>query len=247
MPRDGSGNYTRPVNSVDPAVPATTISSTDFNQLTLDLATEMTDSLSRSGKGAALANLDFGTHKITNLGSPSAASDAARKDYVDNQIIGVNLAGDVTGVFTTTVVGNVAGNKVTGLTGGSFPSAGKVGEVLSAFGGPTSLTSNSVLSVATLNLTTGNWLLFGTSFHASAGGGWNVVLASIGPTINSTAGGYTVNQLGVSPTVQNSSPSVVPGVAVIAINAPTPVYLNVLDIFTGTMSATVTITGVRIS
>src|SRR5258708_4068555 len=60
MPRDGSGNYTKPVNSVGPAVPLTTISSTDFNQLTTDLAGEMTDSLDRSGKGAMLAGLAAG-------------------------------------------------------------------------------------------------------------------------------------------------------------------------------------------
>src|SRR6266550_120570 len=110
MPRDASGNYTLPVNSVDPAVAATTISSTDFNQLTNDLATEMTDSLDRSGKGAALANIPMGGFKLTGLGAPSSANDSAR-------LTDLTLGGDVTGTLAASTVSKIQTVTVTGVTG----------------------------------------------------------------------------------------------------------------------------------
>jgi hypothetical protein len=78
MPRDGSGNYTLPVNSVDPAVTNTTINPTDFNSTMNDLSTEIQDSLDRSGKGAMLAALAMGGFKVQNVGAPSASTDALR-------------------------------------------------------------------------------------------------------------------------------------------------------------------------
>jgi microcystin-dependent protein len=78
MPRDGSGNYTKPVSSVAPAVTNTVINPTDFNGLETDIATEMTDSLNRSGKGAMLAALNAGGFKVTNVGAPVAGTDAVR-------------------------------------------------------------------------------------------------------------------------------------------------------------------------
>ena len=53
MPRDVNGNYTLP--SGNPVVSGTVIESTWANALTSDLAVEMTDSLSRSGKGGFIA------------------------------------------------------------------------------------------------------------------------------------------------------------------------------------------------
>lgn len=57
MPRDASGNYTLP--SGNPVVTGTTISSTWANNTMNDLATEMQDSLSRSGNGGMLVPLEF--------------------------------------------------------------------------------------------------------------------------------------------------------------------------------------------
>lgn len=53
MSRDSSGNYSLP--SGNPVVTGTTIDSTVHNNTTSDIATELTDSLSRSGKGGMLA------------------------------------------------------------------------------------------------------------------------------------------------------------------------------------------------
>ena len=57
MPRDGNGNYTLPAGN--PVVSGTTIESAWANALTSDLAVELTDSLSRSGKGGFTAPVGF--------------------------------------------------------------------------------------------------------------------------------------------------------------------------------------------
>lgn len=55
--------------------------------------------------------------KVTGLGAPSAASDAATKAYVDAQVGGtVTLSGDVTGLSTATVVEAIQGQPVSALT-----------------------------------------------------------------------------------------------------------------------------------
>jgi len=54
MPRDSSGNYSLP-SGVNPVITGTTVASTWANTTMNDLATEMTDSLSRSGKGGMIA------------------------------------------------------------------------------------------------------------------------------------------------------------------------------------------------
>lgn len=69
MPRDASGNFTLPTNDSSPAAPRNVIRSSDFNELMGDIASGMTDSLSRSGDGAMQANLDMGNFGIDNATS----------------------------------------------------------------------------------------------------------------------------------------------------------------------------------
>lgn len=82
MPRDASGAYTLPTNDSSPAAPRNVIRSSDFNELTGDYATALTDSLSRSGDGAMLANLDFGGFAAENATNIPAL--AANTMPVDN-------------------------------------------------------------------------------------------------------------------------------------------------------------------
>lgn len=69
MPRDVNGTYTLPTNDSSPAAPRNVIRSSDFNELTGDYATALTDSFSRSGKGAALADLDMDGFDLLNPGN----------------------------------------------------------------------------------------------------------------------------------------------------------------------------------
>lgn len=104
MSRNASGAYTLPTGN--PVVTATTITSTWANNTLADIATELTDSLSRSGKGAmtaALRGID-GT-----VGSPglSFASEATSGFYRESagvmsvSILGVKVASFAAGGTTT--------------------------------------------------------------------------------------------------------------------------------------------------
>lgn len=76
MPRSAGGAYTVP--SGVPAVSGATISSSDYNNLLDDLEGELTDSLSRSGKGALTADMSAGGFKIANLAAGTNPNDAVR-------------------------------------------------------------------------------------------------------------------------------------------------------------------------
>lgn len=81
MPRNGSGTYSKPAGTT--AVAGQRATASKFNELEDDIATALTDSLSRTGKGGMLAALGMGGFGITNLGTPSVGSDAATKTYAD--------------------------------------------------------------------------------------------------------------------------------------------------------------------
>lgn len=75
MARDGSGTYTLPAASTV-AYKESPISSAKYNAVLTDFEDEITDSLSRSGKGAMLAALDAGSFKITNVALATTTGDA---------------------------------------------------------------------------------------------------------------------------------------------------------------------------
>jgi hypothetical protein len=69
MARDGSGTYARVSNSFTAPISGTPISPTDADAFWDELDTEMTDSLSRSGKGGMSADLDMNSNNITEIGT----------------------------------------------------------------------------------------------------------------------------------------------------------------------------------
>lgn len=76
MPRDGSGNYSLP--SGNPVVTGTLISSGGWANPTMsDLATALTQSLSRDGQTTPTANLTMGNFRLTNMAAAVQPSDAA--------------------------------------------------------------------------------------------------------------------------------------------------------------------------
>lgn len=78
MPKDSAGVYTLPVSAVNPAVGNTIIDTAAFNAQNADIASAITDSLDRQGRGGMAAPLSMGGFKITNLASAAASTDAAR-------------------------------------------------------------------------------------------------------------------------------------------------------------------------
>jgi len=51
-------------------------------------------------------DLDAGTAKLTNVGEPTASSDAATKNYVDTQLLTLDTLGELTNVTITSVADN---------------------------------------------------------------------------------------------------------------------------------------------
>jgi len=91
MPYNGSGVF----SILNSFVPNTTILSASVNANYSDIATGLSDVLTRDGQAGMTANLAMGTNKITGLGTPSASTDGATKGYVDTQFLTAWSTGDV--------------------------------------------------------------------------------------------------------------------------------------------------------
>lgn len=109
MPTDSGGTFTRAAGALTGSTiyQQEFIADVDVNYQSHDaehndIATELTDRLSRSGKGAALANISMGNFKLTSLGNATARTDAANITTVQNYaVINVGLSG-TWGIGTST-------------------------------------------------------------------------------------------------------------------------------------------------
>ncbi len=91
MARNGSGTYSLPAGN--PVVAATTVESTWANLTMSDIASALTQSLSKDGQTTMTGNLPMGGNKVTGLGTPTSSTDAATKAYADAGLSGGTLAG----------------------------------------------------------------------------------------------------------------------------------------------------------
>ncbi len=74
MPFNGSGTYTPAAAPNFPAVSGDPISSTYYNAVINDLATAMSNMITRDGQGKPSANIDWNAKNLTNVAALSAAS-----------------------------------------------------------------------------------------------------------------------------------------------------------------------------
>jgi hypothetical protein len=82
-----AGTFSRLYGSagwVDDRDAGTKILATRHDAHDQDLATGINNALAKDGTNAATANISLGGNKITNLGTPTANTDAATKAYVDS-------------------------------------------------------------------------------------------------------------------------------------------------------------------
>lgn len=80
MPFNGSGTYTLPAGN--PVVTGTTISSTTTNSTNSDIATALSNCVTRDGQSTATANLPLGGFKITGLAAGTSNGDSVRYEQI---------------------------------------------------------------------------------------------------------------------------------------------------------------------
>jgi len=81
MPFSGSGTFS-PYTPGNPVVSGTTISSSAFNNTIQDIATGLTNAITRDGQSPATANIPMGGNKLTGLAAASANGDAVRYEQL---------------------------------------------------------------------------------------------------------------------------------------------------------------------
>jgi hypothetical protein len=91
MPFNGSGTFA----VINTFVPNTTLSSSAVNANYTDIATGLSDCLTRDGQAGMSSALSMGSHLINNVTDPVSAQDAATKNYVDSAAATLWSTGDV--------------------------------------------------------------------------------------------------------------------------------------------------------
>ena len=84
MPFDGSGNFNRVMNWVADAAAGTKILATRHDQEDDNLASGLSNTLTKDGQSQPTANIPMNGKRLTNVGAPTTGTDAATKTYVDS-------------------------------------------------------------------------------------------------------------------------------------------------------------------
>jgi hypothetical protein len=137
MAFNGSGTYNLPAGN--PVVTGTTISSTTTNNTNSDIATALTNCITRDGQSTPSANLPMNAKKLTGLAAGTSAGDSVRYEQV------LLLTG---GTMTGNIVFNV-GQTISGYlptTGGTM-----TGNIVFNVGQPLGTPSSGTLSSCTVD------------------------------------------------------------------------------------------------
>ncbi len=96
MSRNGSGVYSLPVNSWNPAISGVSATAADWQNLANDIAAALTQSLSADGQTPVTGNLPMTGNKLTGLGAGSATGDSVRWEQLFSQGTPQNLVSATT-------------------------------------------------------------------------------------------------------------------------------------------------------
>lgn len=113
MSRNGSGTYSLPVNSWNPATNGVSATPADWQSLIDDIEAALTQSVSKDGQTTMTGNLPMGGFKHTGLGAGSATGQSVRWEQLFSQGTEADIAS-----ATTTTLGTQNTNflRVTGTT-----------------------------------------------------------------------------------------------------------------------------------
>ncbi len=112
MPFDGSGNYTPAPAPNFPAVSGQPISSTYYNAVINDLASAMSNMITRDGQGKPSAAINWNGQNLTGVAvfACTGAATVGGALTVTGALTASNLSGTNTGDQTITLTGNVTGS-----------------------------------------------------------------------------------------------------------------------------------------
>jgi len=180
MPRNGSGTYTLPAGN--PVISATVIRSTWANPTMSDIATALTQSLSKDGQTAPTANLPMAGFKHTNVAVATGLSEYARTSQVqDGSLLFVTISGSTDDAYEGTLpfgaTSFVTGQLITLIFGISNVTATPTLNVNGSADWPILREDGSALEIGDLRETVPSillwndtaWLLQGTSSAAGSG------------------------------------------------------------------------------
>jgi hypothetical protein len=170
MPRNGSGGYTAPSNSFNPAINGVAATATDWNATLTDLAAAIQQSISADGQTPITGNLQMGGNKLTNLAAGSGTGQSLRFEQLFSQGTLTDIASAATldiGAQLTNFL------RVTGTTGVTSFGTNYNGPRFLIFAGAVLLTHSATLVLPTAaNITTAaNDALIAIPIS----GGWQVV------------------------------------------------------------------------
>jgi hypothetical protein len=123
MPRNGSGTYSAPSGSFNPAVNGQQAQAADWNTTRDDYSSALTQSLAKDGQTVPTANLPMGGFKHTGVAAAATTTDYARFDQVQKNSSEWCGTSSGTDTITATVpfsgTFNSAGQKVSFKAGGT--------------------------------------------------------------------------------------------------------------------------------
>jgi len=142
MPRNGSGGYTAPSNSFNPAINGAAATASDWNATLSDLSAAIAQSISADGQTTITGNLQMGGNKLTNLAAGSAAGQSVRFEQLFGQGALTNIAS-----ASITDIGAPLTNflRVTGTTGITSFGTNYNGPKFMIFAGAVTLTNSATL------------------------------------------------------------------------------------------------------
>ena len=205
MSRNGSGGYSLPSNSWNPAVNGVTATAADWQALINDVATAIQQSVSADGQTPITGNLQMGGNKLTGLAAGSGTGQSLRFEQLFSQGTLTDIAS-----AATTDIGTPLSNflRVTGTTGITSFGTNYNGPRFMIFAGAVLLTHSATLVLpGAANITTAaNDCLISVPIS----GGWQVVayqkadgtslVASIGNTLASATTTGTSTAYTITPT-----------------------------------------------